>query len=144
MLYLAIRVLARAHPQRSSTTMLLTCLSIRQHRLSCATSLGLPQILDHQSKLCAAVSEALCDGCRQIPGCKARASTPTTACSLTAAMSSLLVRPQELGMPTESPGLLFVCLHACCCIKACGKHPLDLYSHCSRGAVCQSLAHELL
>ena len=46
-------------------------------------------------------------------------------------------------MPTESPGLLLVYLHACCCNKASGKHPLDLWSHSSRGTICQSLAHEL-
>lgn len=143
MLYLTIRVSAHAHPQCSSTTMLLTCLSSRQHLLSCATSLGVPQIIEDLSKLYAGLCEAFCDGCRQIPGCKARASTPTTACSLTAAMSSLLVRPQELGMPTESPGLLIVCLHACCRNKECREHSLDLWPHCFHGAFCQSLAHEL-
>ena len=143
MLYLAIGDSAHAHPQLISTTTLLTCLSIRQHLLSCATSLELPQMLEHLSKLHAGLSEAFCDGCRRIPGCKARASTPTTACSLTAAMSSLLVRPQELGMPTESPGPLLVSLHACCRNKGCGGYPLDLWPHCFQGAFCQSLAHEL-
>ena len=123
--------------------MLLTCLSIRQHLLSCATSSGLPQSSECVSKLYAGLSEVFCDGCRQIHGCKARASIPTTACSLTAATSSLLVRPQGLGMPTESPGLLLVCLHACCRNKECEEQPLDLWPHCFQGALCQSLAHEL-
>lgn len=69
--------------------------------------------LEHLSKLYAGLSEAFCDGCRQIPGCKARALIPTTACSLTAATSSLLVRPQRLELSTESPVLLLVYfLHA--------------------------------
>ena len=84
-----------------------------QTGLLCAPFIRLLWIVQYLSMLYPKLFEASCDGCRQIPGCRARASTPTTACSLTAATLSLLVRPQRLELSTESPVLLLVyLLHA--------------------------------